>query len=240
MPEAQLRTWLRLKYIKKGRCGKMTRWVMVIDLKKCIGCATCTTACKVENFLPAETLWNHNYDYEIGKYPNVTRHFLPVPCMHCQKPACAEVCPSGATVQRKDGIVYVDYDKCLGCGYCVVACPYKARSLAKEEKQYFKELTPYDKFPYELRAATQRHKVGVASKCTFCLHRIDEGLKKGLKPGVDEDATPACVIACIAAARYFGDADDPDSEVSKLLRTRETLQLHKELGTEPSVYYLLR
>ncbi|MDP2916953.1 MAG: 4Fe-4S dicluster domain-containing protein [Dehalococcoidia bacterium] len=217
----------------------MTRLGMVINLKKCVGCHTCTVACKVDNFVPPGIFWNDVYDYEVGEYPNVTRSFLPVPCQHCKSPACKDVCPTGATVQREDGIVYVDYDKCLGCGYCEVACPYRARRIYREKTYYFGQPTPYEQFPAELRAPYQRHKVGTASKCTFCMAKVDKATDRS-EIGVKPDATPTCVNSCIAKARYFGDLDDPQSEVSRLIRERKGFRLLEELGTDPSVYYLPR
>lgn len=212
---------------------------MVIDLKKCTGCQTCFVSCKMENFLPAGVSWNHVYDYETGKYPHVKRNFLPTLCMHCQNPKCQEVCPSGATVQRDDGIVHIDYKKCIGCRYCLIACPYQSRFYNEKIKSYFEAgVTPHEQFPYSLRASFQQHEVGVVSKCTFCVHRIDRGLRKNLKPGMDAEATPACVVNCPAQARYFGDLNDPDSQVAQLIRKRAGYQLQKHSGAEPSVYYL--
>jgi len=161
--------------------------------------------------------------------------------MHCQEPPCEDVCPTGATAQREDGIVYVDYDKCIGCQACALACPYDARFFLEKNGRdgYFgKRRTPYEEFPYELRAPSQRFVEGTMTKCTFCMHKIDEGLGQGLQPGVDPEATPACVVSCIANARFFGDLNDPQSEVSRLIRERAGFQPLAELGTDPSVYYL--
>ena len=216
----------------------MAKWGMVIDLKKCAGCQTCTVACKVENLVPPNIFWNRVYDYEIGEYPSVTRRFLPRPCMQCEDPVCEEVCPTKATIKREDGIVYVDYEKCLGCKYCELACPYHARILHKVKEYYYGNATENEDFPYELRAPHQRYLVGAASKCTFCMHKIDDGIAREMKVGQDPEATPACVLSCMAKARYFGDLDDPESEVSKLIKERKGFRLLEELGTEPSVYYL--
>lgn len=216
----------------------MAKWGMVIDLKKCVGCQTCTVACKVENMVPPGIFWNRVYDYEIGEYPNVTRRFLPRPCMQCEDPVCMAVCPTKATTKREDGIVSVDYERCLGCSYCELACPYRARILHKKKEYYYGESTPYEDFSYELRAPHQRYVVGAASKCTFCVHRVDKGLAKGLSVGQDPEATPACILSCIAKARYFGDLDDPESEVSMLVKDKKGFRVLEELGTDPSVYYL--
>ncbi len=211
----------------------MARYGMVIDLKRCIGCHACAVACKGENSTPPEIKWSRVLDYATGKYPRVNRYFLPLLCMHCEDAPCVDVCPSGATYKRADGIVAVDYDKCIGCRYCMVACPYHARYFNDKNGGYFPAgLTPAEKLGY------QKHQVGTVEKCIFCTPRVDEGVKKGLKPGVDWEATPACVNACPVGARVFGDLDDPSSEVSRLIISRRGYQLRPEMGTKPSVYYL--
>jgi phenylacetyl-CoA:acceptor oxidoreductase 27-kDa subunit len=188
----------------------MTRWAMVADLRRCVGCQTCTAACKQANATPRGVQWRRVLDLEVGEYPSVRRAFVPVGCMHCDDPPCLDVCPSTATRKRADGIVTVDAELCIGCMYCSVACPYDAR-----------------------------HKVdGVSTKCTFCVERIDAGGARGLKPGVDPDATPVCVNSCIAQALHFGDLDDPKSNVSQLLAENQTFRMHAELGTGPGFYYL--
>ncbi len=206
---------------------------MVIDLVRCVGCQTCTIACKQENALPAGVVWRFVADCEVGQYPDVRRVFLPMQCMHCAEPPCVPVCPTGASQQREDGIVWVDYWSCIGCGYCAMACPYRARHLIHEANWYF----PGGPTPAE-HATAQPERSGVMTKCTFCVHRVDEGLAKGLKPGVDAEATPMCAVACIANAIVFGDLDDPESQVSRLIKERSAARLMPELGTDPSVYYL--
>lgn len=197
------------------------RYGMVIDLSKCIGCMACTIACKVENGTPPGVFWGKVKDQEFGKYPNVTRVFLPVLCMHCQDAPCIEGCPTGASYRREDGIVVIDPDKCAGCGYCIENCPYGARSLTKEPVGYFgSELTVNEKAGYE------KHNFSVIEKCTFCAHLLAEGKE------------PVCVRTCIGEARYFGDLDDPHSKVSQLITSKHGYQLLGELGTNPSVYYL--
>jgi len=212
------------------------RWGMVIDLKKCIGCWNCVLSCKAEHFLPPGIFWCRVLISETGKYPLVTKHILPVRCNHCQNPKCVEVCPTGATQQREDGIVWVDPDKCMGCRYCMMACPYQARSFYSDEREYFpgQGLTPFEEIGKQLYP----HTPGTVVKCNFCMERIDAGLAKGLKPGVDREATPVCVINCPTKAMYFGDLDDPYSEVSELIKERRGKPLHPEYGTEPSIYYL--
>ena len=212
------------------------RWGMVIDLQKCIGCYSCMISCKEEHFLPRDVFWNRVLITHNGRFPAVTKEILPVLCNHCQEAPCLKVCPTNATTQRDDGIVMVDYDKCMGSRYCVIACPYQNRTYLAEEGELFKGwgLTP----PEILGRKLYPLQTGTTVKCNFCVEKIDEGLQKGLKPGVDYEATPACVTACPAKARYFGDLDDPMSEVSTLIRQRKGSQLHSEFGTDPSVYYL--
>jgi molybdopterin-containing oxidoreductase family iron-sulfur binding subunit len=194
---------------------------MVIDLKRCIGCTGCALVCKAENATPPGVLWLRVVRSESGKFPQVRRVSMPVQCMHCAEPPCLEVCPTGATYQRPNGIVDIDADKCVGCRYCMMACPYDQRFFLDEERRYFHEgLTPFERRGY------QRHQQGVVSKCNFCPSRLEHGLD------------PACVANCMARARTFGDLDDPNSAVSKLIRDRGGYQLYPELGTHPSIYYL--
>ncbi len=211
----------------------MTRYVMTADLNRCVGCQTCTAACKHTNATPPEIQWRKVLDVEMGEFPDVERIFMPVGCQHCADPPCMHVCPSQATAQRDDGIVTIDYDLCIGCGYCMVACPYDARYKVDEAR------FAYGKKPSLTEAL--RHdegRLGVAQKCTFCADRIDEGTAKGLTPGVDPEATPACVNSCIANALQFGDIEDENSNVSELLAENTYFQMHEELGTETGFYYL--
>ena len=210
----------------------MTRWAMIADLRRCVGCQTCTAACKHANATPPGVQWRRVLDMEVGEYPDVKRAFVPVGCMHCDDPPCMHVCPSTATRKRADGIVTIDYDLCIGCAYCAVACPYDAR---------FKVDVPRFSYGEPIASEAQRFdesKVGVATKCTFCAERIDAGLAKGLRPGVDPEATPACVNACIAGALHFGDIEDSGSNVCALLAENQHFRLHEALGTGPRLYYL--
>lgn len=217
----------------------MPRWGMVIDLQKCIGCYSCLIACKQEHFLPPDIFWNRLLISETGKYPTVTKQMYPVLCNHCKEASCVKACPSGASTRREDGIVVIDYDKCVGCRYCVIACPYQNRTFyADGKKEYFPgqgltELEAIGKKLYPLQVKT-------VVKCNFCVERIDQGIRQRLKPGVDREATPACVINCPVKARYFGDLDDPESEVSVLIKEKKGFQPHPEFGTDPSVYYITR
>ncbi len=193
---------------------------MVIDLKTCIACNACTMACKAEHGTQPEVFWCKVLEKESGKYPRVTRLFLPVLCNHCADPLCEAVCPTGATHRGKDGLILVDYDKCIGCKACVSACPYHARTYIKEERFYFPD-TPIPYGVDELRGYE-----GIVQKCNFCVDRLGRGEE------------PACVEACPTACRVFGDLDDAGSEISFLIKSKYGFQLLPEKGTNPSVYYL--
>jgi len=211
----------------------MTRFVMVADLRRCVGCQTCTAACKLANGTPPGVQWRRVLDTEIGEYPNVKRVFLPAGCQHCSNPPCLEVCPAGATQQRDDGIISVDYDVCIGCANCAVACPFGARYVV-DEQQY-----AYGDSPTEDEAVSANPDlIGVASKCNFCADLIDAGIARGLTPGEDHEATPRCVSSCISGAMAFGDIDDAGSAVSRLLRDTKHYRLKEEEGTEPGFYYI--
>jgi Fe-S-cluster-containing dehydrogenase component/DMSO reductase anchor subunit len=210
----------------------MTRWAMVADLERCVGCQTCTAACRHTNATSPAVQWRKVIDVEAGVFPNVSRTFVPVGCQHCADPPCMHVCPTTATRQRADGIVTIDYSICIGCAYCEVACPYQARFLVHE---------PQPAYGAAMENEIERpedERLGVAQKCTFCSDRIDFGLEQGLTPGVDPRATPACVNACIADALHFGDVDDPQSNVSQMLRKHKNFKMHAELKTEPGFFYL--
>lgn len=207
------------------------RWGMFIDLRRCVGCQTCTIACKQEHGLGPATAWRFVADCEVGRYPDVRRLFLPMQCMQCMAPPCVPVCPTGASRQRSDGIVWVAYDACVGCGYCALACPYGARHLVRDDAGYFSRPTPAE------AATAHPGRRGVMTKCTFCRERIDAGLAGGLTPGEDPEATPACAVACIGGAIVFGDLDDPTSRLVAFIADRKAEALLPECGTEPAVYY---
>ena len=210
------------------------KWVMVIDLEKCVGCSACTIACIAENLLPPGVVYRPVIEEEIGEYPNVSRRWLPRPCMQCDDPPCTPVCPVGATWKREDGIVVIDYNRCIGCRYGLVACPYSARYSDFGED--YSDGTP-EKQPYEEAASPEYGRewrrdgggspVGNARKCQFCIHRLEAGM------------LPACVTTCIGGATYFGDKNDPDSLASELIKSPRVMRLKEDLGTDPKVYYLV-
>jgi Fe-S-cluster-containing dehydrogenase component len=206
------------------------QWVMVIDQSKCKGCNYCTLACQAHNDISPDIEWNVvNQAGEVdGK-----KVFLPRPCMQCAEAPCVEVCPVKASYYRPDGIVMMDYDRCIGCRYCEVACPYQARSFNWRTFDGQNPAVPKWGTP-----EVDRRPRGVVEKCAFCYQRIDRGLELGLTPGVDDDATPACVVACPMGARVFGDLNDPESAVSRLLAANSSYRLRDHLGTGPRVYYL--
>jgi Fe-S-cluster-containing dehydrogenase component len=206
------------------------RWAMVIDQAKCNGCGYCALACRATNDTVKGREWNVVLE---GNTVNNKPVFTPRPCMHCDHAPCVEVCPVGATYKRDDGLVAMDYDKCIGCRYCQVACPYEARVFNWEENTQ-----PNDAVPTWGKPEVPRRPRGVPEKCTFCQHRLDRGLAEGLTPGVDRRATPACVNACPMGARIFGDLNDPQSNVSKWLKANDHTRLREDLGTAPRVYYL--
>jgi molybdopterin-containing oxidoreductase family iron-sulfur binding subunit len=196
---------------------------MVIDLARCIGCNACTVACKIEQGTPDTVYFARVYTEESGTYPDVETTYVPALCNHCENPPCVTVCPTGASWKRDDGIVLVDADKCIGCRYCMMACPYGNRFYLRRgilDRGYYGELTPFEE------AKWSRFTEGTVVKCTFCAHRVDRGL------------APACVVTCPTDARVFGDLEDPESEVSRLVAERDGRQPLPEMGTNPSVFYL--
>lgn len=190
--------------------SKKVRYGMVIDLRKCTGCHACSVACKSEFDVRLGGFRSWVNTVEKGKYPNVKRFFLPRLCNHCEHPSCIDVCPTTASHVREDGVVMIDKTKCIGCRYCIVACPYGAR--------YFNW--------YKYKSDVPSRERGTPDKCDFCAHRIDKGI------------VPSCVNTCPGNARIFGDLNDPKSEVAKLVATAPTTVLHPEYGNEPSVFYI--
>lgn len=212
------------------------KWVMVIDQQKCVGCNSCTVSCCAENNLPPGVVYRPVPKVETGTFPNVSWVFTPRPCMHCDNPPCVPVCPVKATWKREDGIVVIDYDICIGCRNCLASCPYNARTA--DFGEFYGSPTP-EIMDYEIRPnyeyseqwrrkpGTGESPIGNARKCHFCLHRIREGM------------LPACVTTCLGGATYFGDSTDRNSLVHELTGSNRARRLKEELGTEPSVYYLV-
>lgn len=199
------------------------RYGMVINLSRCVGCNTCTLACRQKNATPPGILWRRVLIGERGEYPNAKLQFEHIVCLHCKNAPCAEVCPTGATIVNENGIVTVNPDLCIGCRACMTACPYNARFF-----EYGKPAEYYPEKGYTVweENRPREHVVGTVGKCDLCIDRLEQGLE------------PACVQACPADALTVGDLDDPNSEVSKLIANHHGYQLHPELGTDPSVYYL--
>ncbi len=235
----------------------MTRYGMVIDLDKCVGCQACTIACKFENNLREGEFWHQVVSvHNRNTYPIPDVDLIPRPCYHCEKAPCVKVCPSGASYKREDGRVLVNYDACIGCGYCIVACPYGVRSRTDRKptagvasyEEAFGKVPAYGN--PDLSVAENRQSLakitalspkpkGVVSKCHFCAHRADRAAKDGKKFGnPDGEITTACNEACPTGARTFGDLEDPNSTVSRLIATRQHMRIKENLGTEPQVYYL--
>lgn len=206
-------------------------WAMVIDLETCIGCQRCAYACQATNDTQTGHLWNIVLEDETTFGEAV---FMPRPCMHCEHAPCVEVCPVGATYHREDGLVEMDYDKCIGCRYCMVACPYGSRVFNWRERTDTNPNAPTWGTP-----EVERRPRGVVEKCTFCSHRLDAAAERGLRPGYDEAATPACCNVCPTEARVFGDLHDRNSPASRALKGRQAIVLRSELGTHPRVFYLL-
>ncbi len=206
-------------------------WHMGIDLEKCIGCQYCVWTCQATNNVPEDLMrWNVGFPEQTE---SGTDFFMTRPCLHCQEAPCVKVCPVGATWVREDGIVAMDYDRCIGCRYCEVACPYDVRRFnwgPPEEENPYVPTWGTPEIPQRAR--------GVVEKCTFCVQRIDRGVSQGLTPGIDSQATPACVNICPVGARVFGDTNDPESPISAFLRENETFVLREDFGTEPKVHYV--
>lgn len=212
------------------------KWVMVIDQQKCVGCSACTVSCNSENNLPPGVVYRPVPKVQVGKFPNVSWVFTPRPCMHCDNPPCVPVCPVKATWKREDGIVVIDYDICIGCRNCLASCPYNARTADFGEFYGMgtPEIMDYETRPnYEYsrdwarKPGSEKSPVGNARKCHFCLHRIRVGM------------LPACVTTCLGGATSFGDDNNPDSLVHELAGSNRVKLLKEELGTKPSVYYLV-
>ncbi len=223
------------------------RWGMVIDTRRCVACHSCTVGCVMENKLPPGVVYRPVIDTEVGTYPNVTRKFLPRPCLQCDDPPCVPVCPVTATWKREDGITVIDYKVCIGCRYCITACPYQARTFdfgenwtgsaaqGRPDALALGAAAAYEKQPnFEYEKEWRRKQglipespVGNTRKCHFCAHRLAQGM------------LPMCVTTCIGRATFFGDLNDSGSLVSELITQTNAIRLKEELATEPKVYYLV-
>ncbi|MDD3884109.1 MAG: 4Fe-4S dicluster domain-containing protein [Gallionella sp.] len=191
------------------------RWGMLIDTTQCkTGCNECVTACNRENGLsgktgPTDSQWIRKI--EIKDISSGRELSLPMMCQHCEHPPCVDVCPTNASFKRADGIVLVDKHRCIGCRYCMMACPYKARSFVHEPL--------HDQNPDVPRGK------GTVESCTLCVHRVDEG------------RLPACAEACPNQAILFGDLNDPDSEIARKVRSVASVQIRADLQLNPGVRY---
>lgn len=227
-------------------------WAMVIDQERCIGCWTCAVGCKEINNEPLGFWWNRiltaapneltgegsgsltppasdNIDVPYGTFPQVEIAYLPVACQHCDDAPCVKVCPVGATFKRDDGTVLIDYERCIGCRYCIAACPYGVRVFNWGDVKRDPGFTVgYGRdYRYDGRLVfTPDRPRGVVEKCTFCVERIDVGEQ------------PFCVEVCPTGARVFGDLNDEASEVAQLVNEDGASQLLAEVGTDPHVFYL--
>jgi molybdopterin-containing oxidoreductase family iron-sulfur binding subunit len=227
---------------KNGQSTNRPKFGMVIDAGACIGCRQCVYACIEENNIGRESniQWLRVFAMEHGTTnmdtgdlyyedaPLDDKWYLPTQCMQCENPPCVDVCPIRATWQDPDGIVVIDYDKCMGCRICMAACPYWARHYNwKEPDVPANEVNPKGG-TYGIPFANEPIRpIGVVEKCTFCNHRTREGLN------------PRCVEECPMGARHFGDFNDPESEPRKLIDKRKhAFQLKEHLGTEPRIYYV--
>lgn len=233
----------------------MVRFGMVIDLDRCTACQACVVACRTENNVPfsepdeseriRHIFWMEFLSKVEGTYPNVKVTLMPRPCLHCEQPPCVQVCPVEATWKRDDGLVMQDYERCIGCRYCMGACPYGARHFNWYRPQWIPPMDQYinpDIGPERGQGPRPRPK-GVVEKCTFCIQRLEKVVAKAKAEGRrprDEELMrmTACSQACPARAITFGDFDEPESTVSKLARSTRAFRLKEELGTRPQVVYL--
>lgn len=222
---ATLGSGLRLIELAQARspeeaASSLQRWGLLIDANQCAdGCTACVQACFVENGVnghgrpETDAQWIRKVTVK-DKQTGFAQSF-PVMCQHCEDPPCVDVCPTGASFRRADGIVLVDKHICIGCRYCMMACPYKARSFIHEDT--------HDQKPYAPRGK------GTVESCTLCVHKVDRG-----------DGITACAEACQRAghrAILFGDLKDPDSEISKRLAARPSTQIRADLKLNTGVRY---
>jgi len=236
--------------MEKGADRDNYKFGMVIDLDKCTGCGTCVVACSAENNLsvrPDEPKrqrgisWMQLYKITNGKdFPDTEISYFPRPCMHCHEHTpCVSVCPSTATrIDYHTGIVSQIYTRCIGCRYCVAACPYQVRVFNWFDA-YFPKGKGLERY---LSPEVSPRMRGVVEKCTFCHHRLmrakNQAYAEGRREIREDEYVPACAEACPAQAITFGDLNNPDHQVSKLAESPRAFRLLERLGTEPKVYYL--
>jgi Fe-S-cluster-containing dehydrogenase component len=187
---------------------------MVLNLDRCIGCHTCVVACKMLYGTRPGVNYNGVVPVEWGEYPNGRQRYQLPMCMHCENAPCVAVCPVQATYTSAEGAVLMDYDKCIGCGACVTACPYDARTLVTDDLTYY----PGVVMPQEEESSDR---LNVVEKCTFCYGRVQDG------------GQPMCTIHCPGYSRIFGDVDDPESEISKYIAEKNAIHVE---GT--SIWYV--
>jgi molybdopterin-containing oxidoreductase family iron-sulfur binding subunit len=199
----------------QGEEREAMKYAMVIDLNQCVGCDACTVACKLGNDTGTDIRWGRVITEELGAFPDVKKLYVPILCMQCENAECLKVCPTKATYRDERGLVLIDYDKCIGCKYCMEACPYMAR--------HFNEAKPPPQGVPVIGNGNLRK--GIVEKCTFCEDRLSDG-----KP-------PRCVEACPYDARVFGDLEDPEADVTKLVQKEKPLVMKPDGGYNPSVYY---
>ena len=223
----------------------MTRWGMAIDLDRCTGCGECIAACHQENNLaavgPEQSGRDRGFHWlrlvrEVsGSGTDVKVRFLPQPCVQCDDPPCVRVCPVHATYLSDEGIVAQIYARCIGCRYCMAACPYNAKVFNWLEPEW-----PGDLSKKANPDVSQRSK-GVVEKCTFCHHRVIRAREEAAMQGreiQDGEVTTACAESCPAKAIVFGNLDDPKSRLSRTVESPRIFRLQEDLGTRPKVYYL--
>ena len=201
----------------------MSRYGLAIDLGRCTGCYACMVACKSENSTLPGVSWIRIDKEEQGEFPKVTRSYVPMLCMQCSETPCAQACAAGSITQGDGGIIFIDQERCI-CGDvkpCVAACPFEVLVENHGEKSYFRDyLTPHEEEAYAA------HRGAVVEKCNLCHPRVSAGL------------LPACVQACPTQAMIFGDLDDEQSKIARLLSRGEAKPLRENLKVDPSVLYL--
>ena len=235
------------KYFKDGYFEKFDyHWTMSIDLDRCTGCGACVVACQAENNLPIvgekrfgqsrEMKWLRVERYWQGQYPDVKLRFLPMLCQHCDQAPCETTCPVAATYHNHDGLNTQIYNRCIGTRTCAVYCPYEVR--------YFNWFTYEWDEPLEqqLNPDVSVREKGVMEKCTFCIQRIrevkDHAKDENERRVRDGEVKPACVQSCPTEAMHFGDRNDSESNVSKMISNERSYTVLEELNTTPSVVYL--